>query len=871
MTRLSKLPFKPCLLPSTLDFGAVHPGNKVGDIAGVCNWPRSGQVTATITNDNSGGLFTGFTLAVYDVELSDSGGGGPRPTIPRPQWQLVEVATGNGSQPLPVAPGQTVGVSLFFTAPGQATGKPFTATIHILSAGAVAATIPVTAMVEAPDVSVNWTLANPFGIEIKSLSTTDPLTGVFHAGHVNDVLALGGQHGGAPLVGTDAAGVWLLQLPGSSISPPATHLTDNWDSNQVTCLCQGPYGPDHVYAGTAQTGGMPGVLYETEDLTNWRTISPPGAGTIYKIVVTNGAPRRIVVAASGGVFWSSIPQPGGSYDPWKQPIGLPPGGYSGLALGPNDRIVVAAWGANVATKHYGIFYGDWPGGLTMSRSQLPAQTPGQGMGRTSLASSPQKPSVMYGVSANLKDGSIYAILTSSKGGETWTQLPFPPTNTSTGDPIPYNQGDYNNCISVSPYDSSVVALGWQKLIVSRKGAQTWQVFDNHYSPPANHPDPHPELHDDVHAVYFDPSDPPNERLYVCSDGGVVLTTDKGKTFDSSLNRYLATLECCATIPSRNFHGSLSVQGNFLASGLQDNGNVYCALKTTTSISAPVSPWVQVADGQGDGGWVALIATGQLITDGIKNDGTWFCDAFQLRSSIPFDCDLEQPLAFDVPVPVAVPAAGIWAMEPVLAPTKMYAVATSKDGQIVYGLFYDQGNLGWHEVGWVTAGSISALATLDDGASALVGTDASALFLVKPSRANPTAGQKLSVTLPPGTPRGAINRIVFPSATLAFAAFSFNGNGHILRFDGTAWTTADSGLPQGPFYGLARDGYGRTWTCTDDKVFVSRDDGFNWKDASNGLPRRPHCAELRYNFAQQNPPLLYLSTYGHSVWVTGVVD
>jgi hypothetical protein len=102
-------------------------------------------------------------------------------------------------------------------------------------------------------------------------------------------------------------------------------------------------------------------------------------------------------------------------------------------------------------------------------------------------------------------------------------------------------------------------------------------------------------------------------------------------------------------------------------------------------------------------------------------------------------------------------------------------------------------------------------------------------------------------------------------------FNTNGAGYILCFDGTAWGVADSDLPGANLFGLARDGYSRTWRCTDDKVWVSLDDGFSWKDASRGLPKRPHCAELRYNFAQQNSPLLYLSTYGRSVWCTSAIN
>jgi hypothetical protein len=70
----------PCPVTSTLDLGTVQPGERVGDIAGFCNW-GAGQVTASLTNDNSGGLFTGFTLGVYDVDCSPGGGGGVVGTV----------------------------------------------------------------------------------------------------------------------------------------------------------------------------------------------------------------------------------------------------------------------------------------------------------------------------------------------------------------------------------------------------------------------------------------------------------------------------------------------------------------------------------------------------------------------------------------------------------------------------------------------------------------------------------------------------------------------------------------------------------------------------------------------------------------------
>jgi hypothetical protein len=791
---------------------------------------------------------------------------------------LVQVAIGDGTQPLPVASGQTVAVGLFFNAPPQVTGKVFTATVEIFSGGSVAATIPVTAVVEANDVSVNWTLANPFGIEIESHSTTDPLDGIFHTGHVSDVLVLGGQHQGPLLVGTDAGGVWLLQQPGSSVSPTVSPLTkdsNDWDSNTVTCLCQGPHGTDHIYAGTGHVWPpyAPGTLYETEDLfSNSRDISPLGAGNINKILVTSSGPQRLVVAAAGGVFWANIPQPGGSYQ-WNQVQSLPQGSYSGLALGPNDRIVVAAWGTTFGSKIFsGIYYGDWStGNLVLSRvpdANMPSPPPqslitfAQGMGRTSIASSPQNALVMYAVSAVMNTGfdiknagPIYAVLASPDGGVTWKQITTPPQTDPTGRPEPQNQGWYNNCISVSPFGPNVVAIGWQKHFVSRNGGNSWQVFDYHQGLTA--------LHDDVHAVYFDPT-APDERLYICSDGGLALTVDGGNSFDSTFNRFLANLESF----------NISVRGNVLASGLQDNGNVYCILRPMNN--PDVSPWVQLPDGAGDGGSVTLIAAGQLITSSYNPP---YCGAFQPRTSIPFDTNLNHPLAFDLPVTVgSLPPTGFLVVEGVAAPAtlgnqKMYAVGSPPNSQIVYGLFGDLngGHLNWQQVGSVISDiagdSISALGPLDDGTVVLVGTSKGRFFRLIPSATSPPQGLNIPVT--PGTPQGQVNRIVFPVVTRAFAVY--NGGSAIVRFDGTAWSPADSGLSPGPYSGIARDGYSRTWVCTDDKVFVSRDDGFTWKEASAGLPRRVHCNGLSYNFAQQNPPLLYLATYGHSVWVTGVLE
>src|SRR6266404_4940282 len=80
----------------------------------------------------------------------------------------------------------------------------------------------------------------------------------------------------------------------------------------------------------------------------------------------------------------------------------------------------------------------------------------------------------------------------------------------------------------------------------------------------------------------------------------------------------------------------------------------------------------------------------------------------------------------------------------------------------------------------------------NGTVVLVGTNAGRFFSFSPSATSPPQGQKIPVT--PGIPQGHVDHIVFPLATRAFAIY--NSGGTILRYDGTAWSSADSGLPGG---------------------------------------------------------------------------
>ncbi len=190
------------------------------------------------------------------------------------------------------------------------------------------------------DPNVVWLQTDPAGILYKA--APDPAQNAWHAGHVNDVIAL--EDGGI-LIATDSGGVWTVAADGTNLP-----LTDNQDNPDITCLAFGPFGPQHIYAGTRHDlWGAADSLYETDPtailpLLSWRSVPlPSGVGTIYRIGVLK-ASRRIVLACDGGVYWSPIPPPGGSYN-WSKASGIPAVSYMGLAVGDHESVAVAASGS----------------------------------------------------------------------------------------------------------------------------------------------------------------------------------------------------------------------------------------------------------------------------------------------------------------------------------------------------------------------------------------------------------------------------------------------------------------------------------------------------------------------------------------------
>ncbi len=759
-----------------------------------------------------------------------------------------------------------------------------------------------------PPFVVHWEPADSLSI------LTDAGQNAWNAGHVNDVLILtGGGDAGSILAASDTGGIWLLEQPDSRNQPLARPLSDHWGlpSVSIKCLATGPDAANHVYAGTFSDTHK-GFVFEADPsapfpLDSWRDISEGTLfGNVYRIVVLPVA-RRIVVACDQGLRWADIPAPGGKYA-WREPLSFPSELCSDVVLSVRDSLVVAKpISGSFSPFTTGLFRGHWTSaGLAMELKPMPRAPedlfPAEGrMGFTTLASCASNLNRVYALFEETGSTAVLGVFRSDDGGDSWTGSNLTVlVKDGTTQPKPLretaglgNPEGYNNCIAVSPVNPDFVTLGWRRgepIVSDSGGRNPW------FLPADSTQSTH--LHSDLHAFRFDST---GQRLYICSDGGVVSTDDLGRTYNSLYNRELLNLQFYGEGGGGAFSASGEVDG-LIAGGTQDNGNIY------NVIGPSAVGWIQT-DG-GDGGRNLLVGPGRLLRNyntevriramhwnrtRLEPDAGSNCvykaDDGKQRApdsvvplivakppSLPSDCGLLNPVM-----------AGIRSPEFFRVFKRMIAVGAV--GADVYGLFEEmiffrlcfmrkrRTQMRWEYLGSIDSGpgDISALASVD-GNNIFIGTMQGAMF----SMAAPQfIATQIPVSYPDPALKPVIRRIVVKSVSEAFAMYNtvgFVGGtvGHILRFTGRQWLEVDTHPPiQARFGPLGNrlNALEADWTtspstlfvCTDQAVFMSSDLGQTWHDASKGLPQLPNCNDLRFVRYNDGSHYLYLSTYGRSVW------
>jgi hypothetical protein len=131
-----------------------------------------------------------------------------------------------------------------------------------------------------------------------------------------------------------------------------------------------------------------------------------------------------------------------------------------------------------------------------------------------------------------------------------------------------NAGNINQGIGVSPTFPDWVVFGWRDgYFFSGNGGVSWTMAPGPSDPlDLNY-------HSDYHATRFDPYDPSQRMLYICSDGGLNITTNFGEaslTVSTLANRRLPNLLVTQTALNATNSGTCSCS-------LQDNAGVASTL------------------------------------------------------------------------------------------------------------------------------------------------------------------------------------------------------------------------------------------------------------------------------------------------------
>lgn len=690
---------------------------------------------------------------------------------------------------------------------------------------------------------------------------------VWHAGHVSALL----ETRSALVVGTQTGGVWVIDMSPAAVSAGTNHarpLSDDWDTPDVTAMTFGPDGDHQVFVGCNKSA----VLFLI-DLQAQRTARLDlGSSTTVNAIVVQASARRIVLATDNGVKWAAIPARvellGASA--WRTAQGIPEVRFGGLALGAEDSVVAALWPAGPPPQPEGIFRGVWQNDLLVFKRAAIVGVETPKMFRTSLASCDGDRRVMYAVSAvnsSSDTANMSAVLRSADDGRTWLFRSLPPNAGS--------MGDYTNCIAVSPNDASIVVVGWTNggPFFSVDGGGNWSHIDDVNDTTAITREQTAAgamaLHADLHVLHFARTSPGfDPSLYIGSDGGVARTTDLGKFFSARYAERLANLQFyggphgwLSNYDPPYLHASSRFPG-LLSGGTQDNGSIYFYPEPN---AAPAWRALQGGDG-GLSRFVDALAALLFFTNAIsaaKPDGLRiaFWDPvrreFGASALVTLEGEPQKPI--------------VTSLEPVRAPRWrkdrqiMYACAGSKQGG-VYGFFAnpDGSQARLRKLGDVPF-AVSATASYDGEFVYVAGTQTPRIVQI--ASAN---GSSVEHVVSQDV-QGMIVRIEAIAPDDAYALCNTFPSGikpGLLRFHWSRWNRANewTRISDGSWTAFTVDAEsGRLFAATDDGVSCSRDIGTTWTRASNGLPVRPHCTGLCIGGDGHGGRVLYLATYGRSVW------
>ena len=680
-----------------------------------------------------------------------------------------------------------------------------------------------------------------------------------------------------------SGGVWKTVDGGGSWFP----LADRIANIAVNAMAVRPDDPQTLYIGTGEgyfreevrgtwlplRGG--GIFATRDGGASWQHLgSTSGEDFLWvnDLVISRKEPDRIYAATRTGIHIS--PDGGGT---WQHTLVTSvKGGCLDLELRDDqaqDWLFAACGTLDQATVYRARIDVeiDWEPVLSEP-----------GMGRTTLAIAPSRPSTVYALSASnlpgpggLYEQSLHAVYRSTGGGAagTWevrvantdpdklnTLLLTNPVAASYRDCgfatsdrwIP--MGWYCNVIAVDPVDPEVVWAAGVDLFRSDDGGRDWGVASYWWAPEWAGS----FAHADHHAIVFHPDydGVTNRRMFSANDGGIFVTDNPGDPIGDSLEAVCEPAWSSVRFRDLNsnlgitqfYHGTPFPGGASAIGGTQDNGTLLGEDRLGTD------GWVHVLGG--DGGYTAVDPTSPNVvyaesqrfgfaksTDGgrsYRDAGYGVADAGLLFVT-PFTMDLNEPQR-------------LWTGGLRLWRTDNAASFWRAASRLPLG-----------------SGQVSAIAVAPGNSQrVLVGTTEGDVH-----RSEEALSAGPTTAWPSARPRpGFVSSLTFEpgSQDVVYATYAGFGGSHVWRSEdfGRTWEALDgsgaAALPDIPVHSLAVDPGNprRLYLGTDLGVFTSADRGRTWAVENTGFANAV-TEWLAVGDGPSEWPWLYAFTHGRGAF------
>jgi photosystem II stability/assembly factor-like uncharacterized protein len=361
-----------------------------------------------------------------------------------------------------------------------------------------------------------------------------------------------------------------------------TPVFDDQPASSIGAIAVDQGNPDVVWVGTGEAaprnsvGVGRGVFLSLDAGRTWKQTGLEKTDKISRILLDPRDSRVAYVGALGST-WSDNPERGvyktaDGGRTWKRVLYVDDKtGVADMAMDPSNpnRILAALWQhrrypwAFVSGGPGSGLYLTVNGGETWQKLTDANGLPHGDLGRIGIAFAVNRPEIAYA----LVEAKKSVLLRSSDGGVNWTVA-----NDQDGiDNRPF----YYSRIWVNPANENILYMLQTQLLASEDGGKTFAPLTSFG-----------QSHSDYHAMWIHPR---GDILVVGNDGGVVISTDRGRSW-----RFVATLPF-----GQFYHVNYDNEVPYnLYGGLQDNGTWRGPSTVLTERSGSEYLWQTVGGGDG---------------------------------------------------------------------------------------------------------------------------------------------------------------------------------------------------------------------------------------------------------------------------------